>query len=370
MRYVYPYYYSEFACIGGKCSDTCCAGWEVDVDDDTAEMYQAIPLPIGDRLRDRLRGNEGTYHFELAQNKRCPFLNDDNLCDLILSLGDGGMCVTCTEYPRFYADTPIYEQVDLTLSCPEAARIFFRDTDPIRYIVEDIDEDDKEDEGEFGDDPFGHDGNSEDDDEFYREVEESHMDEADEKRLLDLLKRREKAFSIMTDRTRKLEDRWNEAVSTVFSCSDVLNQSSDDENILNNIKDMEVVNPLWTQYMNRIGSNLPEVRANIDRLFKCRSEYLDSEMERLLTYFLFRYAIDIYYHENPDKTLLFIKRCFRIILLMLGEKFISEDPDAMVEKFMQDNEAMRKLLEERARIFSRQIEHSDDNVNELMRDMK
>jgi lysine-N-methylase len=404
MRYVYPYYYSEFECIGGKCSDTCCAGWEVDVDDDTAEMYQSIPLPIGDRLRDRLRGNEGTYHFELAKNKRCPFLNDDNLCDLILSLGDGGMCVTCTEYPRFYADTPIYEQVDLTLSCPEAARIFFRDTDPIRYIVEDIDEDDKEDEGEFGDDPFGHDGNSEDDEEFYREVEEVQMDEVDEKRLLELLKRRETAFSIMADRSKKLEDRWDEAVSIIFSQSDEedgseefsgsasgepasesksLNQSSDDENILDNIKDMEVVNPLWTQYMTRIRANLPEVQSNIARLTDNRSEYLDNELERLLTYFIFRYAIDIYYHENPDKTLLFIKRCFRIVLLLVGEKFIEEESASSeaenksgaessekITAFLQDDDCMRKLLEERARIFSRQIEHSDDNVNELMRDMR
>ena len=31
---------------------------------------------------------------------------------------------------------------------------------------------------------------------------------------------------------------------------------------------------------------------------------------------------------------------------------------------------MRALLEERGRIFSRQIEHSDDNVSELMRDMR
>ena len=119
----------------------------------------------------------------------------------------------------------------------------------------------------------------------------------------------------------------------------------------------------------------------IDELIDNRSEYLDNELERLLTYFLFRYAIDIYYHENPDKTLLFIKRCFRIVLLLVGENFMEEGTvssesekksvsSGKVTAFMQDDEAMRKLLEERARIFSRQIEHSDDNVNELMRDMK
>ena len=120
--------------------------------------------------------------------------------------------------------------------------------------------------------------------------------------------------------------------------------------------------------MERIQKYLPQVQEKMEELLQKRSRYMEQELERLLTYFLFRYAIDIYYHKNPDKTLLFIQRCFRIVLLLLGEKFL--DADAEIDDFMEQEVLMRALLEERVQIFSRQIEHSDENVNELMQDVE
>ena len=29
MQYIIPHYYKKFACIGGDCPDTCCAGWQI-----------------------------------------------------------------------------------------------------------------------------------------------------------------------------------------------------------------------------------------------------------------------------------------------------------------------------------------------------
>ncbi len=28
----YPIYLKEFKCIGGECEDSCCIGWDVDID--------------------------------------------------------------------------------------------------------------------------------------------------------------------------------------------------------------------------------------------------------------------------------------------------------------------------------------------------
>lgn len=39
MTYDYPSYYGDFHCIGGSCKDSCCIGWEVDIDEDTYEYY-------------------------------------------------------------------------------------------------------------------------------------------------------------------------------------------------------------------------------------------------------------------------------------------------------------------------------------------
>ena len=47
MLEVYPDYYQEFTCLGGACPDTCCAQWEVVVDDDTAALYVSVPGELG-----------------------------------------------------------------------------------------------------------------------------------------------------------------------------------------------------------------------------------------------------------------------------------------------------------------------------------
>lgn len=38
----YPVYYKEFVCAAGDCPDTCCAGWDVVVDEETAARYAAV----------------------------------------------------------------------------------------------------------------------------------------------------------------------------------------------------------------------------------------------------------------------------------------------------------------------------------------
>lgn len=43
MEYVYPDYYRQFTCIGGECPDTCCAGWEIVIDDKTLKSIRNIP---------------------------------------------------------------------------------------------------------------------------------------------------------------------------------------------------------------------------------------------------------------------------------------------------------------------------------------
>jgi lysine-N-methylase len=351
MRYVYPDYYKKFKCVGGECIDTCCAGWQVDVDDNSACMYKAMPMPIGKKLRERLRGSDGGYYFELAPKKRCPFLNDSNLCDIILALGEGGLCVTCTEYPRFYADTPIYEQVDLTLSCPEAAEIFFSTEEPIRYITEDIDDEDREDDGIFGEDPFGDEDAEMDEQAFEEEIENSDMDKEKEALLLSVLEMRDRDIAIMQERKLDLLERWKQALHFTVT-------EEDDENILRNIATMEVVNPLWTEFMDSINENLEEVQKRVHQMLEDRDDFLTNSLERFSTYLLFRYLIDIYYHDNSERTYRFIGRDLRILLLLLAESTLGTEGKITIS---------RQTLVLRARIFSRQIEHSDTNVEILLR---
>ena len=41
MKIVTPAYYKDFKCIAGACTDTCCAGWDVDVDEAVAVAVAA-----------------------------------------------------------------------------------------------------------------------------------------------------------------------------------------------------------------------------------------------------------------------------------------------------------------------------------------
>ena len=96
MKFIKPNFYDAFHCTAAACSDTCCAGWEIDVDPDTVEYYENLEGELGDRLREELCDlPDGTVCFRLGENERCPFLDDDNLCELILKLGDDALCEIC-----------------------------------------------------------------------------------------------------------------------------------------------------------------------------------------------------------------------------------------------------------------------------------
>lgn len=43
-----PDYFKEFSCIAGACKDSCCLGWEIDIDEDSYEYYKSLPGEIGD----------------------------------------------------------------------------------------------------------------------------------------------------------------------------------------------------------------------------------------------------------------------------------------------------------------------------------
>ena len=42
MRYVKPHFYDSFVCTAGDCPDTCCAGWEVDVDKKSSAYFSHL----------------------------------------------------------------------------------------------------------------------------------------------------------------------------------------------------------------------------------------------------------------------------------------------------------------------------------------
>ena len=120
MRYIKPVFYDEFNCTADKCPDTCCAGWQIMIDEDSLEYYGEVKGAFGRRLRDSIDWQEGSFY---QNDRRCAFLNSENLCDLYIALGPDALCDTCRKYPRHVEEYEEVREWSLSLSCPVAARI-------------------------------------------------------------------------------------------------------------------------------------------------------------------------------------------------------------------------------------------------------
>ena len=60
MKHLAPAYYGAFTCLADRCRDNCCIGWEVDIDDESLEVYNSVGGEFGDRLR-RYMNDENSF---------------------------------------------------------------------------------------------------------------------------------------------------------------------------------------------------------------------------------------------------------------------------------------------------------------------
>lgn len=124
---IQPRYYEDFSCIMDKCKHTCCAGWEIDIDDKTYSKYQGLQCAIGKRIRDNIITDENGHHFILGIDGRCPMLDKNGLCDIIRELGDDWICDICNLHPRFINEFEYHTEIGVGLCCPTAAEMVLGD---------------------------------------------------------------------------------------------------------------------------------------------------------------------------------------------------------------------------------------------------
>ena len=137
-----PEFYKAFKCIADKCQDSCCVGWEIVVDRETRGKYNNIPGDFGEKLRESLvEDDAGSTCFKLDENERCPFLNKNNLCDIIINCGEELLCGICTEHPRFYNEISESIECGLGLCCEEVCRLLLETDEPLEYVTEIVPED-------------------------------------------------------------------------------------------------------------------------------------------------------------------------------------------------------------------------------------
>ena len=139
MKYRTADYYKEFHCVGGICEDSCCENWEIDLDEASMKRYLKEKGDFGKRLKENTNVHAKQF---VLNGTRCPFLNDKNLCDIFIEIGEEALCETCTNFPRHVEEFDNLKEVSLTMSCPEVSRIMLSKTQKISFICnEGTDED-------------------------------------------------------------------------------------------------------------------------------------------------------------------------------------------------------------------------------------
>ena len=144
MISLYPTFYHTFQCKANQCHHTCCQKWTIDVDEETAKLYQTLPTPLGEDLQKFMTVDDEGYYFMFSDKQpTCPLLREDGLCRVVLELGEDSLCDTCHMHPRFYKYIEDLELCGVGLSCEESVeKLLATEGDQLLFTIED-------DDGEF-----------------------------------------------------------------------------------------------------------------------------------------------------------------------------------------------------------------------------
>lgn len=121
MKEYYPKFYYSSACLMSACPDTCCAKWEIVLSDADVSFLQSHKMygkPGADFI---MTDTDGDRCLKL-DNKHCPFLNRENLCDLRLEYSYEDTPEVCRLHPLFVEEYDGFTEKCPSLSCPSVAR--------------------------------------------------------------------------------------------------------------------------------------------------------------------------------------------------------------------------------------------------------
>lgn len=135
MKRIYPDYLPQFRCLAGDCPDTCCKDWQIILDPATLARYRALGGALGRDVRAALVTEDGQTRFRLTDG-HCPLLTEDGLCRIQRALGEAALCTTCRCHPRFTEEYGQTREVSLSLSCPAAASLILGSETPVTLVTE------------------------------------------------------------------------------------------------------------------------------------------------------------------------------------------------------------------------------------------
>ena len=326
MFTVKPDFFDNFKCIADKCSDSCCIGWEIDVDDVALEKYNKINTDFGEEIRSQIIKSEDDCNcFRLCENERCPFLNEKNLCHIIINCGEEYLCDICREHPRFYEWFVGVTECGLGLSCEEVCRILLENEEPFSLV--------QESDGE----------------EIVLEAKED-VAEADTYIFLSAF--REKLFEILFNKEVNFEEKLVKVLSKTEDFCGKKIKIRNYKNSLELYKKTEPIDENWTEYINSLSENYKEV-SGIEKEFREKANG-DMLYSKILAYIIYRHFLKAVFDGSIKERICFSIESVRFIIL------------SDMKTYFEKGELTIKDRIENLKNWSKQIEYSDENTELLI----
>ena len=329
MRYVKTDDYDSFVCLAGACPDTCCAGWEIVIDEHSLEAYGQRSQK-GDAFAKRLARSVDWEESVFRQtNRRCAFLEDNDLCALYTAMGPEALCDTCRNYPRHMEEFEGLREYSLSLSCPEAARLILTGEKPQSFLAEED------------------------------EIEDEVFDDMDLLLFSQLEDVRAAMFEILQDQTLKMQENSFKIAKTARQ--DKMTEFMQKKEELKELNHLERLRPEWQELLDAAEEMLFasgwEAYDRETEDFETALETADWERmeERLVLSLLYTYfcgaVYDGFIYAKAALTVFsarWIRELVRVVWKQNGGSISREDIIGITYRY------------------AREIEHSDENLGELM----
>ncbi len=134
-----PGFYDKFTCIGSACDFTCCQEWKIAVDKKTASEWRNTAVPKECQLDQKMlyqltEIKDDSRVIALNEHNKCPFLNREGLCHLVIRYGDRILSETCQIFPREKHEYENVTELSMMSCCPAVIDLYAYEEAPMIII--------------------------------------------------------------------------------------------------------------------------------------------------------------------------------------------------------------------------------------------
>lgn len=114
----------------------------MNIDKETLAKYRGEKSAFAKKLNSGINFKKAV--FKADKSGRCAFLNDKNLCEIIINKGESSLCQVCRDHPKFRSFFGDRVELGLGFCCEQATKIILSFDKKIQPLIENDDKKDCE----------------------------------------------------------------------------------------------------------------------------------------------------------------------------------------------------------------------------------